>query len=145
MEIKFKRLNDLAKVPTRADKGSAGYDLYCASSYDIQIPAHSTVKIGTGLCFEIPSGYWGGIYARSGIAAKRNLRPSNCVGVIDSSYRGEIIVAFHNDSPYTRTVQAGERIAQFIVHKAYDLDFKEVDELTETIRGTGGFASTGEK
>ena len=144
MDIKIKLLNDLAKIPTCADSGSAGYDLYASTSHDIQIPPHSTVKIGTGIAMSIPIGYFGAIYARSGIASKRNLRPSNCVGVIDSSYRGEIIVALHNDSPETKTVEAGERIAQLVIHKHEIVDFIKVDELDETERH-GGFGSTGEK
>lgn len=145
MNIKIKRLNNLAKIPTQADVGSAGYDLYAATDYDIQIPPHSNVLISTGIAMSIPIGYFGGIYSRSGIASKRNLRPANCVGAIDSSYRGEIKVALHNDSPETKTVQAGERIAQLIIHKHEIADFEEVDELDKTERGDGGFGSSGEK
>lgn len=143
--IKIKKLNDLAKIPTRADIGSAGYDLYAATDHDIQIPPHSNVMVGTGIAMAIPIGYFGGIYARSGIASKRNLRPANCVGVIDASYRGEIKVALHNDSPETKTIQAGERIAQLVIKKHETADFEEVDELDETERGIGGFGSSGEK
>ena len=145
MNIKIKRLNTLAKIPTRADVGSAGYDLYAATDCDIQIPPHSNVLIGTGIAMAIPLGYFGGIYARSGIASKRNLRPANCVGAIDASFRGEIKVALHNDSPETKTVQAGERIAQLIIHKHEIANFEEVDELDKTERGDGGFGSSGEK
>ena len=145
MNIKIKLLNDLAKIPTCANPGSAGYDLYASTSHNIQIPPHSTVKIGTGIALSIPLGYFGAIYARSGIATKRNLRPGNCVGIIDSSYRGEIIVALHNDSPETRTVEAGERIAQLIIQKHEIINFIEVDELDETDRGEDGFGSTGDK
>ena len=145
MNIKIKRLNNLAKIPTQADVGSAGYDLYAATDCDIQIPPHSNVLIGTGIAMSIPIGYFGGIYARSGIASKRNLRPANCVGAIDSSYRGEIKVALHNDSPETKTVQAGERIAQLIIHKHEIADFEEVEELDKTERGDSGFGSSGEK
>ena len=145
MNIKIKRLNNLAKIPTQADVGSAGYDLYAATDCDIQIPPHSNVLIGTGIAMAIPLGYFGGIYARSGIASKRNLRPANCVGAIDSSYRGEIKVALHNDSPETKTVQAGERIAQLIIHKHEIADFEEVEELDKTERGDSGFGSSGEK
>ena len=145
MNIEIKLLNDLAKIPTQADAGSAGYDLYAATDCDIQIPPHTNVMIGTGIAMAIPIGYFGGIYARSGIASKRNLRPANCTGVIDSTYRGEIKVALHNDSPETKTVQAGERIAQLVIHKYEIADFEVVDELDETERGEGGFGSTGEK
>lgn len=145
MNVKIKLLNDLAKIPTQADIGSAGYDLYAATDSDIQIPPHSNVMIGTGIAMAIPLGYFGGIYARSGIASKRNLRPANCVGVIDASFRGEIKVALHNDSPETKTIQAGERIAQLVIQKHEIVDFEEVDKLDETERGTGGFGSSGEK
>ena len=145
MNVKIKRLNDLAKIPTRADIGSAGYDLYAATDCNIQIPPHSNVMVGTGIAMAIPLGYFGAIYARSGIASKRSLRPANCVGVIDASFRGEVKVALHNDSPETRTVQAGERIAQLVIQKHENIDFDEVDELDETERGDGGFGSSGEK
>lgn len=145
MEVRFKKLNDLAKIPTRGSKFSAGYDLYAATNKDIQIPPHSTVKIGTGLAMEIPTGWFGAIFARSGIATKRGLRPANAVGICDADYRNEYIVALHNDSNETMTVQAGERIAQLVILPYQDIDFKEVDKLHETDRGEGGFGSTGEK
>lgn len=145
MDINIKLLNDLAKIPTQADVGSAGYDLYAATDSDIQIPPHANTMIGTGIAMAIPIGYFGGIYARSGVASKRNLRPANCVGIIDASYRGEIKVSLHNDSPETKTVQAGERIAQLIIEKHETANFDVVDELDETERGTGGFGSSGEK
>ena len=145
MDVRFKRLNDLAKIPTRGSKFSAGYDLYAATDKDIQIPPHSTVKIGTGLAMELPVGWFGAIFARSGIATKRGLRPANCVGVCDCDYLGEYIVALHNDSNDTMTIQAGERIAQLVILPCQDIDFKEVDELHDTDRGMGGFGSTGEK
>ena len=145
MYVRFKRLSDLAKIPTRGSKFSAGYDLYAATDKDIQIPPHSTVKIGTGLAMELPVGWFGAIFARSGIATKRGLRPANCVGVADADYRNEYIVALHNDTTETKTVQAGERIAQLIILPCQDIDFKEVDELHDTDRGMGGFGSTGEK
>ena len=145
MEVRFKKLNDLAKIPTRGSKFSAGYDLYAATNKDIQIPPHSTVKIGTGLAMEIPTGWFGAIFARSGIATKRGLRPANAVGICDADYRNEYIVALHNDSNETMTVQAGERIVQLVILPYQDIDFKEVDKLHETDRGEGGFGSTGEK
>ena len=145
MEVRFKKLNDLAKIPTRGSKFSAGYDLYAATDHDIQIPPHSTVMIGTGLAMELPVGWFGAIFARSGIATKRGLRPANCVGVADADYRNEYIVALHNDTAETKTVQAGERIAQLVILPCQDIDFKEVDELHDTDRGMGGFGSTGEK
>lgn len=145
MDVRFKRLNDLAKIPTRGSKFSAGYDLYAATDYDIQIPPHSTVKIGTGLAIELPVGWFGAIFARSGIATNRGLRPANSVGICDADYRNEYIVALHNDTTETKTVQAGERIAQLVILPCQDIDFKEVDELHDTDRGMGGFGSTGEK
>ena len=145
MDVRFKRLNSLAKIPTRGSKFSAGYDLYAATDKDIQIPPHSTVKIGTGLAMELPIGWFGAIFARSGIATKRGLRPANCVGVCDCDYLGEYIVALHNDSNEIMTVQAGERIAQLVILPCQSIDFKEVNELHDTDRGTGGFGSTGEK
>ena len=145
MDVRIKKLNDLAKIPTRGSKFSAGYDLYAATDYDIQILPHSTVKIGTGLAMDLPYGYFGAIFARSGIATKRGLRPANCVGVCDFDYKGEYIVAVHNDSNETMTVLAGERIAQLILLPYQDIDFKEVDELAKTDRGDSGFGHTGEK
>ena len=145
MDIRIKKLNNLAKIPTRGSKFSAGYDWYAATDKDIQIPPHSTVKIGTGLAMELPVGWFGAIFARSGIATKRGLRPANCVGVCDADYRNEYIVAIHNDSNETMTVQSGERIAQLVLLPYQDIDFKEFDELNNTDRGMGGFGSTGEK
>ena len=145
MDVRFKRLNDLAKIPTRGSKFSAGYDLYAATDKDIQIPPHSTVKIGTGLAMDLPYGYFGAIFARSGIATKRGLRPANCVGVCDFDYKGEYIVAIHNDSDEIMTILTGERIAQLILLPYQDIDFIEVDELAKTDRGDSGFGHTGEK
>lgn len=143
--IKIKKLNDLAKIPTRGTAESAGYDLYAATDKDIQISPHSNVKIGTGIAMSIPNGFFGGIFARSGVATKRNMRPSNCVGIIDSDYTGEVIVSIHNDSTETKTIQSGERIAQLVIVPYLNIIFDEVNELDETERGAGGFGSTGEK
>ena len=143
--VKIKRLNKLAKIPTRGTAESAGYDLYAATDKDIQIPPHSNVKIGTGIAMSIPNGFFGGIFARSGVATKRNMRPSNCVGIVDSDYTGEIIVSIHNDSTEIKTIQRGERIAQLVIVPYLSVIFDEVNELDETDRGEGGFGSTGEK
>ncbi len=143
--VKIKRLNKLAKIPTKGTAESAGYDLYAATDKDIQIPPHSNVKIGTGIAMSIPNGFFGGIFARSGVATKRNMRPSNCVGIVDSDYTGEVIVSIHNDSTETKTIQRGERIAQLVILPYLSVIFNEVDELNETERGEGGFGSTGEK
>ena len=142
--MKYKRLTDNAKVPTKADNDSAGYDLYGNNTYTIEIEPHKTVMIGTGICMETPRGTFGAIFARSGIATKRGLRPANCVGVIDPSYRGEIIVALHNDTDESQYVEPGERIAQLVFLSFGNiLKWEEVDELSNTERGAGGFGSSG--
>ena len=143
--IRFRRVSDLARIPTRGSEKSAGYDLYAALDQPVIIEPHKTVKIDTGLQFEIPDGYFAAIYARSGIAAKEGLRPANCTGVCDSDYRGNYIVALHNDSDTARTVEPGERIAQMIVMPYLSVSFKESQELSGTDRGEGGFGSTGRK
>ena len=142
-DIKVKKLNDLAKIPSRGSSDAAGYDLYAATDYIIDIAPHSTVKIGTGLSFELPSGTFAAIFPRSGIATKRGLRPANCVGVCDSDYRGEYIVALHNDTDEMQSIEPGERIAQMILLPFIKMNFKEVDELSDTDRGSSGFGSTG--
>lgn len=143
MEINIKLLNENAKVPTRGSEYAAGYDLYAATDYNIEIAPHSTVKIGTGISVELPNGTFGAIFARSGLATKKGLRPANCVGVCDSDYRGEYIVPMHNDTDEVMTIASGERIAQLIVMPFVGIEFNIVDELTETKRGDGGFGSTG--
>ena len=122
---------------------SAGFDLYADNNVDITIHPHETRKIGTGLALEIPDGYYGAIFARSGLATKEGLRPANCVGICDSDYRGEYIVAVHNDSNEDRIIEPKERIAQLIVMQYPHITFEEVDELSDTSRGEGGFGSTG--
>ena len=141
--INVKKLNDLAKLPTRGSEYAAGYDLYAATSYNIDIAPHSTVKVGTGLSFELPEGTFAAIFARSGIATKRGLRPANCVGVCDSDYRGEYIIALHNDTDEVMSIEAGERIAQMILLPYIGMHFEETNNLTETERGEDGFGSTG--
>ena len=143
MELKFRKINNLAKTPTRGSNSAAGYDLYAASSYNIIIQPHQTVKVGTGIAIAIPEGYFGGIFARSGLATKKGLAPANKVGVIDSDYRGEIIVALHNDTDGVQVVEAGDRIAQLVILPFISVNFNEVEELNETDRGAGGFGSTG--
>lgn len=143
MKIEFVKLNKNAVVPTRGSEKSAGYDLYACIEKDAVIPPHSTVKIGTGLAFSLPDGYFGAIFARSGLAAKEGLRPANCVGVADSDYRGEYIVALHNDTDCEKTVKSGERIAQLVIMPFQSAEFTEVGALSETERGNGGFGSTG--
>lgn len=143
MKVKIKKLNTNAEVPTRGSKEAAGYDLY--SNSDVEIRPEGTIKVNTGIAMEIPKGYFGAIYARSGLATKEGLRPANCVGVIDSDYRGEIIVAIHNDSNIVRVVEKGERIAQIVIMPYLSVEFEEVDNLDETKRGNGGFGSTDKK
>jgi dUTP pyrophosphatase len=103
-----------------------------------------TVKIGTGLAIELQDNTFGAVYARSGIASREGLRPANCVGVIDSDYRGEVIVAIHNDSDMNRIIEPGERIAQLVVQPYVSVEFEEVETLSDTTRGSGGFGSTGQ-
>lgn len=144
-EIKVKRIRKDAKIPTRGSEYAAGYDLYACIDTPYDIAPHSTVKIGTGLSFEIPNGTFAAIFARSGLATKKGLRPSNCVGVCDSDYRGEYIVALHNDTDEIMTVEPYERIAQLVLLPYLKMNFVECDELSETSRGENGFGSTGNK
>lgn len=143
MEIKVKKLNDKATLPTRGSEYAAGYDLYAAIENNITVPAHSTEKIGTGLSFELPDETFAAIFARSGLATKQGLRPANCVGVCDSDYRGEYIVAIHNDTDEDKIIEPGERIAQMILMPYIPMTFVETDELSESGRGQDGFGSTG--
>lgn len=141
--VKYTKLNELAKEPTRGSSAAAGYDLYAAIDTDIFIAPHTTVKVGTGLAFELPQNTFAAIFARSGLATKQGLRPANCVGVCDSDYRGEYIVAIHNDTDVEQTIAAGNRIAQMILLPYIPMIFEEVEELSDTERGSGGFGSTG--
>jgi len=143
INVNIKKLNDNAKIPTRGSEYAAGYDLYACINEPVVIYPHETVKIGTGIAIEIPDGYFGAIFARSGLATKKGLRPSNCVGVCDSDYRGEYIVALHNDANELMVVEPNERIAQLVVMPYLPVKFTEVDELSDTERGSGGFGSTG--
>lgn len=143
MKIKVKRLSNTATLPEKGSKFSAGYDLSADINEPVLIRPGETVKIPTGLAFEVPEGYFGGIYARSGLATKQGLRPGNCTGIADSDYRGEYIVALHNDSDTTRIVEPGQRIAQVVFQPYLMCDLEDVDDLTETERGSGGFGSTG--
>ena len=143
MKIQVQKLRENAIIPTRGSSAAAGYDLYSCIDGEITIAAGETVRIGTGLSIAVPEGYFGAIFARSGLATKEGLRPANCVGVADSDYRGEYIVALHNDSVLSRTVVPGERIAQLVVMPYLSVEFEEVNALEATIRGAGGFGSTG--
>lgn len=143
MEVKIKKIKDNAIIPTSGSALAAGYDLYACIDKEVCIPAGATVKIGTGLSIAIPNGYFGAVFARSGLATKKGLRPANAVGVCDADYRGEYIVALHNDSNEEQIVGVGERIAQLVVIPFLPIDFIEVEMLDETDRGVGGFGSTG--
>lgn len=144
MKVNIKKLNEGAVIPTRGSEYAAGYDLYAYISKQSQtIPAGQTRLIGTGLAMEIPEGYVGLVYARSGMATKRGLRPANCVGVIDSDYRGEIMIALYNDNSVAEEIHIGDRIAQIVIAPYLSIEFEETEILNETNRGDGGFGSTG--
>ena len=143
MKIQVKKLKENAILPSRGSAYAAGYDLYACLDEAVSIEAGETVKIGTGLSIAVPEGYFGAIFARSGLATKEGLRPANCVGVADSDYRGEYIVALHNDSSVTRMITPGERIAQLVIMPFLSVCFEETNYLEETERGEGGFGSTG--
>ena len=133
MEIKIKKLRPGAVIPVRGSEYAAGYDLYACLENSVVIEPHTTVKIGTGLALAVPEGYFGAVFARSGMAAKQGLRPANCVGVCDSDYRADT----------RRTVENGDRIAQLVILPFMAADFVQTDELDDTSRGSGGFGSTG--
>ena len=144
MKIKVRKLTDTAKLPTRGSSEAAGYDLYADLRENESIAPHETKMIGIGLSMELPSGYFGAVFARSGLASRESLRPANCVGGIDSDYRGPFMVPLHNDGETARTVEPGERIAQLIVMPYLPVTFEETEEeLSGTERGESGFGSTG--
>lgn len=143
--INIKFLSELAKMPTRGSDYAAGYDLYAATNTIVDIAPHSTVKIPTDIAIELQSNTFGAIFARSGLATKKGLRPSNCVGVIDADYRGNCIVALHNDTDEMMSIEPQERIAQLVIMPFIPVHFNLVDELTDTERGSCGFGSTGNK
>lgn len=145
MILRIKKLNDRAVTPTYGSEFSAGADLYSAEECDVTIAPGKATLIHTGIAAEIPEGYVGLIFARSGLATKRGLAPSNKVGVIDADYRGEIMVSLYNQSDIDQTVEAGERIAQMAIVPFLHAEFEEADELSDTVRGSGGFGSTGTK
>lgn len=145
MRVEVKKLSDTAQLPVRGSEQAAGYDLCADIVEQLEIAPGETAKVTTGLAFAIPEGYFGGIFARSGLSTKKGLRPANCTGVVDSDYRGPVIVALHNDSTQTRVIEPGERIAQLILLPYLAAEFDEVEELDETDRGCGGFGSTGTK
>lgn len=152
LELKIKKLTKTAIIPTQGSAQAAGLDLYAdipvgninyKSENVLIVEPHSTVFIGTGLSMAIPEKYFGGIYARSGLACKESLRPANCVGVIDSDYRGEVKVAIHNDSDKQKIISHGQRIAQLIIQPYLNVNLVLSDELNDTERGESGFGSSG--
>ena len=143
--VKIKKLNEEAKIPTYGTDYAAGADLYALTEDIVTIMPGETKLIKTGISMEIPTGYAGLIYARSGLASKKGLAPANKVGVVDSDYRGEIMVALHNHSNEERQIENGERIAQFVITPYLKACFEEVDNLDDTERGENGFGSTGTK
>ena len=143
--MNIKKLTSTAIIPTRGSEKAAGYDLYADTNSVVEIKRHKTKKINTGIAIMIPNGYYGAIVARSGLSTKKGLRPANCTGIIDSDYRGDIIVALHNDSDKVQTIEPHERIAQLVICPFLSVEFNEVDELDETERGENGFGSTGTK
>lgn len=142
-KVKVKKLDERAVLPTYGSVFSAGADLYAVCDEDVVIAPNETKFIHTGLAMEIPEGFAGLIYARSGLACKRGLAPANKVGVVDADYRGEVMVALHNHSTQAQTVATGERIAQLVIAPFLKAEFDEADELCDTARGAGGFGSTG--
>lgn len=142
-KINVKKINENAVLPTYGSEFAAGADLYACMDEAITINPHETVMIHTGLAMEIPAGYAGLIYPRSGLASKRSLAPANKVGVVDPDYRGEFMVALHNHSEIPQTVEPNERIAQLVITPFITAEFELTDELSDTVRGTGGFGSTG--
>lgn len=141
--LRVKRVSPTAVLPKQQTAGAAGIDLCADLPEDVVINPHETVMISSGLAFEIPAGYFGAIYARSGLSTKRGLRPANCVGVIDSDYRGPVGLPLHNDTDEVRVVQPGDRVAQMVIQEAFGVILEEAEELSDTDRGSGGFGSTG--
>ena len=144
-DLRIKKLRDNAQMPTYGSEYAAGADMYAAIDEAVTIQPNETKFIPTGLAFEIPEGYAGFIYARSGLASKKGLAPANKVGVVDADYRGEVMVALHNHGTEAQTVEVGERIAQMIIAPFVAVNYIFSDELDDTVRGAGGFGSTGRK
>ena len=146
MQVKVKKLRGGARLPILGSKTAAGADLHACLDNDIQsIACHSTVMVPTGIAVEIPDGYFGAIFARSGLASKSGLRPANCVGVVDSDYRGEVMVALHNDMDVNQMIENGDRIAQLVILPCQSVAYVEAKELSRTERDSGGFGSSGTK
>lgn len=145
MPVYIKKLKEQAAMPSYVSAEAAGADLYACLETAVEIAAGGTAMIPTGLAMELPEGTVGLVYARSGLASKKGLAPANKVGVIDSDYRGEVMVALHNHSAQAAVVEPGERIAQLVIAPVLRAAFAETDALSDTVRGEGGFGSTGRK
>ena len=145
MTVRVKRLTETARLPEYGSAGAAGADLRADLADTVTVAPGETVMIPTGLAVEVPEGYAAFVYARSGLAAKRGLAPANKVGVIDSDYRGEVKVALHNHGSEAQEIAPGDRVAQLVIAPVVFADFAEADELDGTVRGEGGFGSTGVK
>ena len=143
MKVNVKKLSEYAKLPAYGSEYAAGADMYAAEP--VCIAPGETAFVHTGIAVELPAGTVGLVYARSGLACKQDLAPANKVGVIDCDYRGEVMVALHNHGRETRSVERGDRIAQLVIAPYYTAQFTEAEELSETVRGAGGFGSTGSK
>ncbi len=145
MKVNVKKLRGGAQLPVYGSAYAAGADLYACIDGEITVGAGETAVIPTGIALELPTGFAGLIYARSGLATKKGLAPANKVGVVDCDYRGEVKVALHNHSLTPQKIEAGERIAQLVITPYITADFEECATLSETVRGAGGFGSTGQK
>lgn len=143
-QVRLKKLNKTAIIPTYGTEFSAGADLYACLENAVTIKPGETYLVKTGIAMEVPVGYAGLIYARSGLASKKGLAPANKVGVVDSDYRGEVMVALHNHGTVEAMVEPGERIAQMVITPYLVAEYMEVDQLEDTLRGAGGFGSTGQ-
>ena len=141
MKVNYKKLCPEAKIPTYGTEYSAGADLCTLDA--LEIAPGATVLVHTGIAMEIPEGYCGLVFARSGLATKRGLAPANKVGVVDADYRGEIMISLHNHSDIPQIIEPGERVAQLVITPFLTADFRETDSLSDTVRGAGGFGSTG--
>ena len=143
--VRYQKLDLRAVVPSYGSAAAAGADLYAVLDAPLTLKPGETVLVHTGLALEIPEGYAGMVFARSGLATKRGLAPANKVGVIDADYRGEVMVSLHNHSNAEQTVEHGERVAQLVILPFLAADFLEAESLSDTDRGSGGFGSTGTK
>lgn len=143
--VAVKKLNPNARLPVYGSEFAAGADLCACLDAPVTIAPGETVLLHTGLAMEIPQGYAGLVYARSGLASKRGLAPANKVGVVDADYRGELMVALYNHGAVPQTVEDGERIAQLVITPFLTAQFLETEDLSQTVRGAGGFGSTGRK